>query len=91
MFIIWNGLGFVVLLVIGVGVGLGYLLNERLPNQKWLLFFPVVITAAAIFVIGWRLNRQGDDQEKHSLYFIPVEYWSVIALIAGIIVVLCSW
>jgi len=73
------------------------------PEARWIRIFPVFLTVLAIFGLGWALNRRKtevcDDsgrnsvatQGGHSLYFIPVEYWSVIALIAGIIMIINTW
>ena len=58
----------------------------------------VLGTAAAIFGLGLILNRPkvvGQDdwgrtvtsREDHSLYWIPVQYWSAIVLVLGTIFV----
>jgi hypothetical protein len=58
----------------------------------------VLGTALALFGLGLILNRPkviGQDRfgnavtakEDHSLYWIPVQYWSAIVLILGTIIV----
>ena len=76
MFVVWNGLG---CLVIPVGA--------------------VAFTSLALLGLGWLLNRRqtfGQDQlgnavqvkEDHSLYWIPVQYWSGIVAAVGFLLIL---
>jgi ribose/xylose/arabinose/galactoside ABC-type transport system permease subunit len=98
VFIIWNGLGFLVIPVVIVGgIALGAI-AEFEPNVRWPRMIAVLGTAAALFGLGVLLNRPkiiGQDRfgnairasEDHSLYWIPVQYWSAIVLVIGAIVV----
>ncbi len=69
-----------------------------MPNDRWLLLLPVIGTALATLGVGVLLNRKqvvGRDAwgnavtstEGHSLYWIPVQYWSAIILVIGAIIV----
>ncbi len=98
MFIIWNGLGFLVILVVIIGAVVAAAIGEAFPNDRWLQMLAVLGTAGALFGLGLLLNRPrvvGQDRfgnairanEDHSLYWIPVQYWSAIVLIIGTIVV----
>lgn len=69
-----------------------------MPNDHWLLMLPVLGTAVATFGLGILLNRKqvvGRDpwgnavvaSGDHSLYWIPVQWWSTIILIGGTILV----
>ena len=98
MFIAWNGLGCLVLpiLVIG-GVTAGAIANFE-PKIRWPRMIAVLGTALAIYGLALVLNRKqvvGQDEwgnkvtatETHSLYWIPVQYWSLITLVIGTILV----
>ena len=98
MFIVWNGLGCLVIPVVIVGVILGGAIREFAPNQRWLQLIAVAFTSLALVGLGYLLNRRqtlGRDQwgnsatarEDHSLYWIPVQYWSAIVAVLGVIVV----
>jgi hypothetical protein len=99
MFVIWNGLGCLVIPVIIVGVLLAGAIREFAPNQKWLQLVAVAFTSLALFGLGWLLNRRqtfGQDawgnavqvKEDHSLYWIPVRYWSGIVAVVGVLLIL---
>ena len=98
MFIVWNGLGCLVIPVVIVGAVLGGAIAQAMPNDRWLQMIAVLGTALALFGLGVVLNRPkvvGHDRwgnavtakEDHSLYWIPVQYWSAIALVIGTIIV----
>lgn len=98
MFIVWNGLGFLVLPVVIIGVVVGGAIAQFEPNVRWPRMIAVLGTALGLFGLGLVLNRPkviGQDRfgnavtakEDHSLYWIPVQYWSAIALVAGTILV----
>ncbi len=98
MFIVWNGLGFLVIPVVIVGAVLGGAIAEFEPNARWPRMIAVLGTALGLFGLGLILNRPrivGQDRfgnaisanEDHSLYWIPVQYWSAITLVIGTIIV----
>ena len=98
MFIVWNGLGFLVIPVVIIGAVAAGAIAEFEPNIRWPRMIAVLGTALAIFGLGLLLNRKqliGRDQfgnavvasAGHSLYWIPVQYWSAIALVIGTILV----
>ena len=98
MFVVWNGLGCLVIPVIVVGVILAGAIRRSAPNQKWPQLVAVAFTSLALVGLGYLLNRRqtlGRDQwgnevqvkEEHSLYWIPVQYWSVIVALAGVVLV----
>lgn len=97
MFIVWNGLGFLVLLLVIIGVVVGNAIAQATP-EKWPRMFAVIGTALATLGLGVLLNRKqvvGRDpwgnavtaNGNHSLYWIPMQYWSAIILVAGTILV----
>jgi hypothetical protein len=99
MIVIWNGLGCLVIPVIVIGVILAGAIREFAPNQKWMQLIAVALTALALLGLGLLLNRRQaftrdqwgnalQVQEDHSLYWVPVQYWSVIVAVAGVIWVL---
>jgi hypothetical protein len=96
--LIWNGLGCLVIPVIILGVVAAGVIAQAEPNARWPRMIAVLGTALALFGLGIILNRPkvvGQDRwgnavtEKvdHSLYWIPVQYWSAIALVIGTILV----
>jgi len=98
MFVVWNGLGCLVIPVVIVGVLLAGAIREFAPNQKWLQLGAVAFTSLAILGLGWLLNRRqtfSQDQwgnavqvkEDHSLYWIPVQYWSGIVAVVGFLLI----
>src|SRR5215471_2817220 len=98
MFVVWNGLGCLVIPVIVVGVILAGAIRQFAPNQKWLQLVAFAFTSLALVGLGFLLNRRqtlGRDQwgnqvevkEDHSLYWVPVQYWSVIVALAGVVLV----
>ena len=98
MILIWNGLGFLVIPVVIIGGVVLGALTEFAPGDRWLRMIAVLGTALALFGLGVLLNRPkvlGYDRfgnavtgkEDHSLYWIPVQYWSAIVLVLGTIVV----
>lgn len=98
MFIVWSGLGFLVIPVVIIGAVAGGAIAEFEPNIRWPRMIAVLGTALALFGLGLLLNRKqlvGRDQygnavvasAGHSLYWIPVQYWSAIALVIGTILV----
>jgi hypothetical protein len=98
VFIIWNGLGFLVIPVVIIGGVVAGAIAQFEPNVRWPRMFAVIGTALALFGLGLLLNRPrviGHDRfgnavtarEDHSLYWIPVQYWSAISLVIGTILV----
>ena len=98
MIVIWNGLGCLVIPVIILGVLLAGAIREFAPNHRWLQLAAVAFTSLALVGLGYLLNRRetlGRDQwgsavivkEDHSLYWIPVQYWSAIVAVVGVILV----
>jgi ribose/xylose/arabinose/galactoside ABC-type transport system permease subunit len=97
MFIVWNGLGIVVLPIIIIGAIAGVSIAQFAPNSHWLLMIAVIGTSLAIFgfslilhrsrPVGYARGGKFTMSEDHSLYWIPVKYWSLITLVIGTILV----
>jgi uncharacterized protein YneF (UPF0154 family) len=93
MIIVWKGLGWLVLVLGILGGILGTALQRHLaPEQLWPRYVGMGIAAVAILILGWFLNRRQthdpwdgpppvDNRLIHSLYWIPVEYWSGIVML----------
>ena len=100
MIVIWNGLGCLVIPVVVVGILLAGAIHQFAPHQRWLQLVAVAFTSSALFGLGWLLNRRpagyGRDEwgrpvqvsEAHSLYWVPVQYWSAIVAVAGVLWIL---
>jgi hypothetical protein len=100
MIVIWNGLGCLVIPVVAIGVMLALAIKDFAPNQRWLQLVAVAFTSSALFGLGWLLNRRpagfGRDEwghpvqikQDHSLYWVPVQYWSGIVAVAGVLWIL---
>jgi ribose/xylose/arabinose/galactoside ABC-type transport system permease subunit len=96
--LIWNGLGILVIPVVIIGAVAGGAIAQFEPNIRWPRMIAVLGTSLALFGLGILLNRPkvaGHDRfgnavtakEDHSLYWIPVQYWSAITLVIGTILV----
>jgi ribose/xylose/arabinose/galactoside ABC-type transport system permease subunit len=97
VFVVWNGLGCLVIPVVIIGAVAGAAIAQFEPNARWPRMIAVLGTALAICGLGLILNRRqpvGQDAwgntvtnaEDHSLYWIPVKYWSAIVLVIGTII-----
>ncbi len=99
MFLIWQGLGFlVVILPLAVLLAmslLGSLVN--LSNMATIVL-SLILSAAAVFYLGKRLNsRPGrilvdpstqesvELRKRHTLFWIPMQYWAFPILLIAII------
>lgn len=98
MFVVWEGLGCVVIPIIIGGVALAAAIGEAQPNQKWPKLIAVAVTAGCIAIVGFFFNhrqpvardRFGNaitEKQNHTLYWIPIEYWAVIVAVVGTILV----
>lgn len=81
--IIWSGYGFVVILVVFFfGLSAEWILEWFFQDDQFyqthdlirnsLLFYPALI----LFFLGKWMNRK--HPSRHTLFFIPVEYWGII-------------
>jgi len=85
---IWHGWGIVILAIpVILAVAMEYAVNaiygpgaftEGL-RLYWLIIG--VIAAAITWLIGSAMNRDGN---RHKLFFIPVQYWTLIWLAGGV-------
>jgi protein-S-isoprenylcysteine O-methyltransferase Ste14 len=98
MFVVWNGLGCLVIPLVVIGAVAAGAIAEFEPNARWPRMVAVVGTALATLGLGLLLNRKqvvGRDRwgnavtanADHSLYWVPVQYWSAIILLIGIVLV----
>lgn len=90
-FIIWSGRGLwamlILLLSLSLGLGAAIAVNAMFPNSapRWTFcagFDAGMMTGG---ILCWKLGRSWNSRtnrgSRHSLYFIPVEYWGLIAWI----------
>ena len=92
MIIISQGLGFLVLLA-GVGwVMLDQVVQQKFPNDRWLRTVVLLGVCGCLAAIGFVMNRQAKRDNwrsdapqgsAHSLYWIPMEDWSIVVLALG--------
>jgi hypothetical protein len=88
MIIISNGFGFLVLVLAVLWLLLDRLIAEAVPGDRWMRTLGLLGVCSVIAAIGFVLNRKrpsqyGDPGPPHSLYWIPMEYWSIIVLALG--------
>jgi hypothetical protein len=99
MILIWNSLGCLVIPVVMVGVMLALAIRDFAPNQQWLQLVAVAFTSLTLIGLGWLLKRRPNTlqdrwgnavqvQKEHSLYWVPVQYWSGIVAAAGVLWIL---
>jgi hypothetical protein len=100
--IIWNGWGFMVAVVVFASSLLAEIVVEALfrddnyyQTAAWPLAFALAISAVVSWVWGTRLNRRAPGAEPaatpwltapHRLFFIPMQYWGPILLVAAAVV-----
>lgn len=81
--IIWRGAGILVLVIaFGSCILTQLALGGVYTQQGWPKFVALSIGAVIVFFSGRALNR--DDRTGHSLFFIPMEYWSVLMIAMGV-------
>lgn len=84
MFIIWHRLGILILLVpIIVLVAMQLAVDGALGQgfytaHLWPKVVGGLLTALAVGAFGYSMNRNEPGPRKHRLFFLPVEYWSVV-------------
>jgi hypothetical protein len=92
--IIWKGWGILSLLlaVVGVlgGVALGGGVFGSREAGRYAVVAGLVVAAAVNWFIGRSLNQPRGDANagvlnRHSLFFIPMEWWSAIMLVCAVL------
>lgn len=81
------------LIVIGSILNWGFGIDPLSVNSWWPLHSLMILGAVAVFVIGWYANRTKVEEvtyeksgpvrklrPKHTLYWVPIEYWGPIIL-----------
>jgi len=99
MIIVWTGLGWLVLVTAVVGIFIDNALIRAIPNETWPHLLSGSFAAVMLFALGWLLNRRPrqtnsrdrvefQNRVSHTLYYIPIEYWSAVAFVAGLLATL---
>ena len=88
MIIISQGLGFLVLVFAVLWVMLDQAVQVKFPGDRWLRTVGLLVVCGVIAAIGLVMNRKqpnqyGNQGSAHSLYWVPMEYWSIIMLALG--------
>jgi hypothetical protein len=88
--IIWSGLGFLVALIGGGCLVAIDALTRTLYGDKEFFAahgWPKLLAFAVAAVITWFLGRflHRNPGKRHSLFFIPMEYWGPIFVVAGVV------
>ena len=92
MIIISQGLGFLVLVAAVLWIMLDQAVQAKFPNDRWLRTLVLMGVCGAIAAIGFVMNRQARQGQwqtgapqgaAHSLYWVPMEYWSIVVLALG--------
>ena len=88
MIIISQGLGFLVLVFGVLWVMLDQAIQAKFPGDRWLRTIGLMAVCGVIAAIGFVMNRKpkgqySDQGSAHSLYWVPMEYWSIIVLALG--------
>ncbi len=83
--IIWRGWGILVPVVLLLGLATVQLIVDRLfgdgfyTQTKSVQSMAIIGISVAIGLCGFSMNRGRSYGERHSFFFIPVEYWGIIA------------
>jgi hypothetical protein len=89
MIIISQGLGFLVLVFGVLWLMLDRLIAQQFPGDRWMRTLALLGVCVVIAAIGFVFNRKQPSQyvnqggAAHSLYWIPMEYWSIVVLALG--------
>lgn len=96
--VFWRGWGIIgilfPILVSGILAALG--LSDE--NSKWFYFIGLTLSAIPVWFIGKRLNKDKDEVfmnertgqqfklgNRHTLFFIPLQYFAVLYPLLGIV------
>lgn len=105
MVIIWQGLGFLVaVIVFGCSLAGNLISNATVGDgyydrHKWPSAVSLIFSATMCWFLGRYLRRRSDriaidketgkefvvNQSRHTLFFIPMHYWSPILLLIAVI------
>jgi hypothetical protein len=94
MLIMWRGWGILALIVPALFFVAGQALADSVGGSGfWSTHasaqtLTLMVAGAALLWMGRRLNAeyhesQGNAPRRHSLWFVPVEWWGVVLLVAG--------
>lgn len=94
--VIWTGKGIAALLFVAIGYGITASLINTGSNEDLEIAYSMLIASPLTFFVGRYWNRPRvildpqTQQEvlfkpKHSVFWIPMQYWGIIFLIIGII------
>ena len=96
--IVWRGWGIlsiVIALAAMAAVGMTTSLPANSWTWRWHAAVALLVGAGVNFWAGWRLNRRGrlvvdgasgrhfEVRGRHDLFFIPMEYWTVVFVIGA--------
>lgn len=89
--ILWNRLGLVVPLFFALGwvvarhIGSAFAAPERLVGHDyWCMMLGGALGGYANWRLGRHLNADEDSEDKHRLYFVPMEIWGLVGLIVSV-------
>ncbi|MDO3521939.1 hypothetical protein [Ralstonia pseudosolanacearum] len=91
MLIIWHRLGILILLVpIVVLIAMQLVVDGALGQgfytaHLWPKVVGGLLTALAVGVFGHSMNKNEPGPRKHRLFFLPVEYWSVVVAVLTLV------
>ena len=88
--IIWRGYGILVPIVAGVAYVLAVLILQAISPQSsstdpLTKMVGMVVAGACVWQVGRAFNRRiPPGHAGHSLFFVPMEYWGLIAAAVGV-------
>ncbi|MFS0874027.1 hypothetical protein [Paenibacillus xylanilyticus] len=95
--ILWKGWGILGIIFPVVVAGLLASLGFTDENARWYYFIGLALSAILIWFIGKHLNKDKDEVfthektgqryklgNRHTLFFIPLQYYAIVYLILGI-------
>ena len=98
--VIWTGWGILAALIWAAGLFLTQLIVDSAFGQgyytanAWPKILACAIPAPVIWAVGRYMNGSPDSEERrnqgarHTLFFVPMEYWAAIFLVIGLIIAL---
>ncbi|MCL2353072.1 MAG: hypothetical protein FWC69_00410 [Defluviitaleaceae bacterium] len=75
--LIWRRWG---ILVPAIWLGLFVVFHIALTPNFLVFWIGVFASPVALWFLGRRLNRDKEKGDKHEFFFVPFEYWGIVAL-----------
>jgi len=106
MLIVWSGYGFLSAVIFVAGTVAGLVLDENVTAVgNYGIVLGLLLAAGVNWAVGIRFNNPSKDKElidpktggcvmlrrRHTLFWIPMQYWSVLPLVLAVSTIIKQW